>query len=82
MQHDQKQNVAELFQGTRGTVSKESTSTCFPLEWKRHKKLGKTILYLLLQCVKAIFLVKTMHYFVKESLRSSGHAYFAGQEYK
>lgn len=44
--------------------------------------LGKTILYLLLQCVKALFLVKTMYYFVNELLRSSGHAYFAGQEYK
>lgn len=30
MQHDQKQNEDEIFQGTRGTVSKESTSACFP----------------------------------------------------
>lgn len=44
--------------------------------------LGKTILYLLLQCVKALLLIKTTHYFVNELLRSSGHAYFAGQEYK
>lgn len=54
----------------------------FKIYKTQFKRLGKTILSLLLLCVKALLLAKPPHYFVLVLLQSGGQAYFAGQEYE